>query len=470
MATRQAFTRHRATAALVTATILSLAYLGVTPGPAGARPKHFRGAAPGAVTCQLAGTMSFTPRLSASGSTAHSSRLLGSLSGCHTSNRAVTITSGRVRETFRASPLNCATLSGTGTPATLRASWQGNAFGHPASFTKTTETDSRSQVVTNGRGYEGFAVPGTGGRSSTRGSFAAASGSTSSAYTTLTHAALTSMCRSSRGVRRLAFAGTITVGSGTVQTPKYTVALGDYAGYGNPDGLIDFELATGAHLTYATDYLERTQGWAAMDEAPGASAWSGSGFRLVMGVPILPGVGSLAQGATGAYNAYFTTLAKNLVGAGQAGAILRLGWEFNGTWFPWSVQSSADATNFVRFWQQIVTTMRAVHGQRFKFVWNPNGASPTSYSPDQAYPGNAYVDYVGTDDYDNFWGTPFTPAAAWANQLSQQWGLNWLSSFAAAHGKPIAIPEWSDEYRSDGHGLGWDPLESTCRHASLSIL
>jgi hypothetical protein len=235
------------------------------------------------------------------------------------------------------------------------------------------------------------------------------------------------------------------------------VPLGDYAGYGNPDGLIDFELATGAHLTYATDYLERSQGWAGMDEAPGASAWSGSGFRLVLGVPILPGVGTLAQGATGAYDQYFATLAKNLVSGGESGAILRLGWEFNGNWFPWSVQTSADAANFVAFWKQIVTTMRAARGEHFTFVWNPNGASPTSYTPDQAYPGNAYVDYVGTDDYDNFWGTPFTPAAAWANQLSQQWGFNWLASFAASHAKPIAIPEWSDEYRSDGHGLGDDP-------------
>ena len=107
----------------------------------------------------------------------------------------------------------------------------------------------------------------------------------------------------------------------------------------------------------------------------------------------------------------------------EANAILRLGWEFNGNWFPWSVGSSTDAANFVAFWRQIVTTMRAVPGEKFKFLWNPNGPSPTTYRPDQAYPGNAYVDYVGTDVYDNFWGTPFTPPAAWAHQLTQQWGL-----------------------------------------------
>jgi hypothetical protein len=64
---------------------------------------------------------------------------------------------------------------------------------------------------------------------------------------------------------------------------------------------------------------------------------------------------------------------------------------------------------------------------------------------------------VGTDVYDNYWGTPFTPLAGWVHQLSQQWGLNWLTTFAAKHNKPIAIPEWSDEYRTDGHGFGDDP-------------
>jgi hypothetical protein len=67
------------------------------------------------------------------------------------------------------------------------------------------------------------------------------------------------------------------------------------------------------------------------------------------------------------------------------------------------------------------------------------------------------VDYVGTDVYDNFWGKPFTPATAWIHQVTQQWGLDWLAEFAAEHNKPIAIPEWSDEFRSDGHGLGDDP-------------
>ena len=67
--------------------------------------------------------------------------------------------------------------------------------------------------------------------------------------------------------------------------------------------------------------------------------WSGSNYVLSLGVPILPtnssgaAVGTLATGATGAYNSYYVTLAQTLVAAGESNAYLRLGWEFDGGWY-----------------------------------------------------------------------------------------------------------------------------------------
>ncbi len=235
------------------------------------------------------------------------------------------------------------------------------------------------------------------------------------------------------------------------------IPLGDYAGWTNASGIAAFGTKTNTHPTMATDYLDRTDGWAAMDNGGGEGGWKGSGLRLVLGVPILPGVGTLAQGATGSYNQYFATLAQNLVSQGEGNAILRLGWEFNGNWYPWSVANNTDAQNFASFWRQIVNTMRAVPGQQFQFIWNPNQGGPTSWDLTQAYPGSAYVDYIGSDVYDEYWGTPQTPQGSWSNIMTQSWGLNWLSSFAAAQGKPMGFPEWSVCFRSDGHGLGDDP-------------
>ena len=219
----------------------------------------------------------------------------------------------------------------------------------------------------------------------------------------------------------------------------------------------------------ASDYLIRASGWDGMDGAGGSEdwmldQWRNSGYRLVLGVPILPGGsgGTLAAGAAGAYNQYFSILAQTLVKDGAANAILRLGWEFNGTWYPWSVASNTDAQNFAQFWRQIVNTMRAVPGQQFKFLWNPNGGGTTSWNLELAYPGSAYVDYIGTDDYDEYWGSSFTPQASWSNAVTQTWGLNWLRTFAAAQGRPIAIPEWSvDSTAATATASGTIPISST---------
>ncbi len=238
-----------------------------------------------------------------------------------------------------------------------------------------------------------------------------------------------------------------------------SVPLGDYAGADNPGGVAHFGAVTGTHPTLATDYLDGSGSWGTMTSAGGLHAWHGSGYRVVLGVPMIPkgAGGSLAAGASGAYNSNFVTLAQNLVAAGVPNAILRVGWEFNGTWYPWSVANATDAQNFAAYFRNIVNAMRSVPGQQFAFMWNPNGSGPTSYSPDQAYPGDAYVDYVGTDVYDNCWCSPQTPQNAWNSQLSQPWGLNWLAGFAGAHGKPIGFPEWSVDFRHDGHGMGDDP-------------
>jgi hypothetical protein len=250
-----------------------------------------------------------------------------------------------------------------------------------------------------------------------------------------------------------------------VRRSARTIPLGDYAGDGDPSGISQFAAATGTHPALAADYLIMTGGWAAMDGSDGSenwmlSQWRNSGYRLVLGVPIIPqGSGaSLAQGASGAYNQYFTTLAQTLVAGGQADAVLRLGWEFNGNWYPWSVASDTDAQNFAAYWRQIVDAMRAVPGSDFSFLWNPNnGSSSPGWDLALAYPGSAYVDDIGSDVYDEYWGTPFTGQGSWSNAVDQTWGLNWLVNFAAQQARPIAIPEWSVAVRPDGHGLGDDP-------------
>ena len=102
--------------------------------------------------------------------------------------------------------------------------------------------------------------------------------------------------------------------------------------------------------------------------------------------------------------------------------------------------------------------MRSVAGEHFRFVWNPDAGAFTQsgYSVAAAYPGNAYVDVIGLDAYDQTWATPQTPTNAWS-QTDAPRPLTAAQQFASAHGKPLAFPEWGVAIRSDGHGLGDDP-------------
>jgi beta-mannanase len=246
-------------------------------------------------------------------------------------------------------------------------------------------------------------------------------------------------------------------------------------GAADPSGIAAFAAATKTSPTIASDYLPASSGWAGLDGANGslswlfADGWSASGYTLSLGVPMIPTdannnpLGTLAEGATGAYNNYFVTLAQTLVAAGESNAYLRLGWEFDGSWYAWDAATPAAEANYAAYFDQIVTAMRSVSGEAFRFVWNPDASAfvpdqavDANYNVELAYPGNAYVDVIGLDAYDQSWATPQTPANAWSQSTAP--ALSAAASFAAQEGKPLSVCEWGVAIRSDGHGLGDDPL------------
>lgn len=217
------------------------------------------------------------------------------------------------------------------------------------------------------------------------------------------------------------------------------------------------------------------------------SAWKKAlqGRRMIFSVPMLPGPWdrsgiidgsggkqpvSLEDGAKGDYNIHFMRLAENLVKAGLGDSILRLGWEFNGGWYTW--RASDDPAAFVGYWRQIVKTMRSVQGgKNFRFCWNP-ASGWLSFPAEKAWPGSAYVDYIGLDVYDDSWNQDTYPLLPNANSQTldkihkKVWnetifngdhGLKFWCAFAEKHHKPFAIPEWGVSDRADGHGGMDDP-------------
>jgi Glycosyl hydrolase family 26 len=164
--------------------------------------------------------------------------------------------------------------------------------------------------------------------------------------------------------------------------------------------------------------------------------------------------------AAGDYNSKFYDLGKLLVADGFGNTILELGREMNGAWYEWSEHRAprSEPNAYILAWRQIVTTMRSVPGQHFKFLWT---VYPTDTSVAEAWPGSAYVDYIGTDIFD-WYGGPngtYPHTASGALDHEEKWqqilttapgGLNWMAAFSQATGKPIIIPEWGLDFHTFG--------------------
>ncbi len=224
-----------------------------------------------------------------------------------------------------------------------------------------------------------------------------------------------------------------------VPTGSVLPKLGLYCGGGNVTGMQQFEAWFTRNVPWVLDFCDGTS-WSTIG-SPGwvLDRWGTTGKKLVIGLPMMPAGVSLAQVANGAGDTAFSSFAQVLAGRGITAPVVRVGWEFNGNWFPWSV-TDATAGDFRAAFQRIVNNVRAkIPGA--KFTWNPT-LGRMYVNPDLAYPGDAYVDYIGLDHYDG--GTTAHPnfSERWNWYATQPYGLNWHRDFALAHGKPMTFDEW----------------------------
>jgi hypothetical protein len=193
-----------------------------------------------------------------------------------------------------------------------------------------------------------------------------------------------------------------------------------------------------------------------------------TGRNLLLAVPLLPSSGAtLTACSAGQYDQYWANLANNLAYYGLHWAYLRLGWEMDGGWYAWGApQGSGKEASYAGCFRRVVQVMRqAQPANQWKFVWNPTTAWWSASYLDAVWPGDAYVDIVGLDLYDQSWATgtyPYPANCDAACTLAAQqtawnehsWKLGTLRDFGIAHGKPMAIPEWGVAIRPDGHGGG----------------
>ncbi|MEU6252196.1 glycosyl hydrolase [Streptomyces sp. NPDC047043] len=176
----------------------------------------------------------------------------------------------------------------------------------------------------------------------------------------------------------------------------------------------------------------------------------------------------LRRAAAGAFDDHFRVLAQRLVDLGATDTVLVLGWEMNG--ITYTHRCGPDPENWKRYWRRIVTVMRSVPGQKFRFDFNPNRGRDAIPWP-ECYPGDDVVDVIGMDSYDQPRGMSFD------EEVSEPYGLQFHVDFARAHGKPISYPEWglyrngdNDEYMlrmlawMDEHKPLYNTITDYCPH------
>jgi hypothetical protein len=181
----------------------------------------------------------------------------------------------------------------------------------------------------------------------------------------------------------------------------------------------------------------------------------GSTRRLVVSLPLVPAGSTLASVKEGDGHRRLTKLASALRASGHGRAVIRLGWESNGSWFPrWYAGEGGDPVGYRRAFRAVVRTLRAA-APGLRFEWNVVCHSLPEVVP--WYPGDGYVDLVGMDCYarsateKNRW-----PAA-----------LEWAAAFAERHGKRVAISEWGTSLDDAGlvrTFLRWAQAHSVAYH------
>jgi hypothetical protein len=113
-------------------------------------------------------------------------------------------------------------------------------------------------------------------------------------------------------------------------------------------------------------------------------------------------LGSYTSVTNGSQDALIRRQATAIAAYGKP-LFLRWGWEMNGDWFPWSgAKNASRGAGYIAAWRHIHDIFTSVGASNAAWVWSPNYFSePRQPWNDMTkyYPGDAYVDWVGTSGY-----------------------------------------------------------------------
>jgi hypothetical protein len=252
----------------------------------------------------------------------------------------------------------------------------------------------------------------------------------------------------------------------SAKPPPRKTTLGAY-GLGAQVGVANapkFETWLGRPVRYMVDNGDQTHDWRELVASVNwmAQQWAPTRWTPYVGVPMLPEAhrGKLAAGADGAFDHHFAEIGRSLVRQGLHNADVRIGWEMNGDWQPWTAKPDPEA--WKRFYRRAVDAMRQAKGQAFRFDWCV-ASGDMGMNPEAAYPGDAWVDVIGADIYcESAPWLPADPAKKFTDlYVHGRYGLAWHRDFAVRRNKRISFPEWGTSHGDFGGGRrggGDDPV------------
>ena len=250
--------------------------------------------------------------------------------------------------------------------------------------------------------------------------------------------------------------------------------LGVYAGspHGNdPDveaafdrTMNNFSSAIGQAPQFIDTFADFSGSWSNMVTSAAWNAWSQSKSPTAQNLtPVVAvglgtksdhGPGTLQAIASGAHDDTYRGIAEAYRDAGYKTIDMRIGWEMNGDFMPWSMGTTTESVNqWKAAFAHVADVVHGVSGMKVNVVWNPNASNNNQIDVKSAYPGDDKVDIIGLDIYSptykydgsvsnsQYYNNPSASQYHPSGEDPAQWGLAQTIALASAHGKPVGIGE-----------------------------
>jgi hypothetical protein len=219
----------------------------------------------------------------------------------------------------------------------------------------------------------------------------------------------------------------------------------------------NFASTFGHGIAVGTVYATWDDDLGAFIARQGLNAWSSLG--IVADITWQPGSATrkitLSSIATGAEDRYIAKSAQELRSFG-APVFLRPFHEFNTPNYPWGLPNNganaASDVQFIAAWRRVVTIFREQHASNAKFIWCFNSKTNPSASwnlPASAYPGDAYVDWIAFDGFNQGNSTNGKPWVSFAAIVN----ATYKTAVAVSANKPIMAGEIASNEYGDGGSM-----------------